>query len=94
MLGVQPERLPLPHSGGRDDEMAHKRPLTQRTLDIWADNLREDGYPYIGSREHNYWRLLPDGRIRSEWKGEPLSEATVSTEEEIAESVYCWAHDC
>jgi hypothetical protein len=74
--------------------------LTQSELDRWADNLREDGYPYIGSRAINHWELQADGRIRSIWRNNASEEFeyddddTFSTEEEIAESVYCWVHDC
>ena len=75
------------------------KPLTQADVDRWADRLREDGYPYIGPREHNYWQLLPDGRIHSIWTNddgvfETTEDDVISTIEEIDESVYCWIYDC
>lgn len=73
---------------------------TQAQVDAFFADLLDAGYPYMGTPEHNRHVLLADGSIRSDWTKmdesgwEDESEGTVSTQEEIAESVYCWQHDC
>lgn len=71
---------------------------TQAECDVFFAGLLEDGYPYMGKPEHNRHILLEDGSIRSEWKNDDgtwdVEDATVSTQEELAESIHCWLYDC
>lgn len=73
---------------------------TQAALDSEVAYLRSINYPYIGQPEDHRHVLLSDGSILSQWKTddgddwEPMSEACVYSQEEWAETVFCWANDC
>jgi hypothetical protein len=77
--------------------MRHAEITSQTELDRWVENLRDMGYPYLGSVDSR-WTLLPDGRIL--WSASDPFDVnaedwqTVQTQDELAESVFCWRHDC
>jgi anaerobic glycerol-3-phosphate dehydrogenase len=72
--------------------------LTQERLDEIADNLRAEGYPYIGSAEHNRWELTEDGLIRHLWTDDNGvfvydEDDVIETMEELEESYRAWYYD-
>lgn len=71
---------------------------TQADLDSLISDLRDSGYPYLGSDDCT-WTLLPDGRI--EWQAQaPYPFGTdkedwhsIQTQDEFHESIQAWRHD-
>jgi hypothetical protein len=69
----------------------------QRDLNKIIEELREEGYPYLGSDDARHV-LLPDGSVL--WTApDPFDEdaedwTSVQTLDEFADSVFCWYHDC
>jgi hypothetical protein len=65
---------------------------TQAQADGYARELIDAGYPYVAG---STFRLMDDGNIRDEWiNNEGELEFVERTQDELAESVYCYFHDC
>jgi hypothetical protein len=62
---------------------------TQAELDALVAELNKDNFPYIGPVGSVI--LLPNGDIRHKYDDD---DDIIDTQEELAESIYSYYHDC